>query len=143
MLPEYVRHPFMNEDDSRIKKERKKETLLNRLLNSYTITSFYVRKEELPVLEEFKRIAKSEAGSRSFGKVLVKAMQEYNRRHSVGNPQLLITHYAKPEGPQPFRVLCTYCQGVLTEGKVFCQRKGTWIPGVSCYSCKLNRLRKK
>jgi len=133
----------MSEDDSR-KEEKKKETLLNRLLNSYTITSFYVRKEEIPVLEEFRRIAKREAGSRGFGKVLVKAMGEYNRRHSVGNPQLLITHYAKPEEPQPLRVLCLYCQGALTEGKVFCQRAGgMWLPSIRCYSCKNNRLRKK
>jgi hypothetical protein len=132
----------MSEDDSR-KEEKKKETLLNRLLNSYTITSFYVCKEEIPVLEEFRCIAKREAGSRGFGKVLVKAMGEYNRRHSIGNPQLLITHYAKPEEPQPLRVLCPYCQGALTEGKVFCQRKGMWVPGITCYSCKNNRLRKK
>jgi hypothetical protein len=94
------------------------------------------------LFEEFKRIAKREAGSMGTSRILIKAMGEYNKRHSVGNPQLLITHYAKPEGPQPLRVLCLYCQGILAEGKVFCQRKGMWVPGVSCYSCKNNRLKR-
>jgi len=51
-----------------------------------------------------------------------------------------MTYYVKPEEPQPMRVLCLYCQGALTDGRIFCQRKGMWIPGVSCYSCEFNRL---
>jgi len=47
------------------------------------------------------------------------------------------------EEPQPMRVLCVYCQGALTDGRIFRQRKGMWVPGVSCYSCKFNRLRKQ
>jgi len=93
------------------------------------------------VWKEFLKICKREGMSAS--QKLEAFMQAYNQQHRVGNPQLLMTHYVKPEGPQPFRVLCLYCQGVLTEGKVFCQRKGMWIPGVSCYSCKFNRLRKQ
>jgi len=134
----------MNEDDSSKMKERKKEELVTNLLTKSTIiTSFSVKAADVPIFEEFKRIAKREAGSMGTSRILIKAMGEYNKRHSVGNPQLLITHYAKPEGLQPLRVLCLYCQGALPEGKVFCQRKGMWIPGVSCYSCKNNRLRKK
>jgi hypothetical protein len=133
----------MNEDDSRKRRERERETLLNRLLNRYTITSFGVRAEDVPIFEEFKGIARREAGPRGFSQVVIKAMGEYNKRHGIGNPQLLITHYAKPEGPQPLGVLCLHCQGALTEGKVFCQNKGMWIPGVTCYSCKKNRMRKK
>jgi hypothetical protein len=134
----------MNEDDSRKEEKKKKEELLNKLLNKCTIiTSFSVSPEDIPVLEGFRKIARREAGTRGFSQVLIKAMGEYNRRHSVGNPQLLITHYAKPEEPQPLRVLCLYCQGALTEGKVFCQRNGgTWIPSIKCYSCKKNRLKR-
>jgi hypothetical protein len=134
----------MNEDDSSKMKERKKEELVTNLLTKSTIiTSFSVKAADVPIFEEFKRIAKREAGSMGTSRILIKAMGEYNKRHSVGNPQLLITHYAKPEDPQPLRVLCPYCQGALTEGKVFCQRKGMWVPGITCYSCKNNRLRKK
>jgi hypothetical protein len=123
--------------------ERKKEELLNKLLNKSTIiTSFSVSPEDIPVLEGFRKIARREAGTRGFSQVLIKAMGEYNRRHSVGNPQLLITHYAKPEEPQPLRVLCLYCQGALTEGKVFCQRAAMWLPSVKCYSCEKNRLKR-
>ena len=135
---------IVGDDSSRKDKIIDKGELLNKLLNKSTIiTSFSIRPEDVPILEQFRQIAKREAGPRGFSQVLVKAMQEYNKRHGIGNPQLLITHYAKPEEPQPMRVLCIYCQGALTDGRVFCQRKGMWIPGVSCYSCKFNRLRKQ
>ena len=138
---------LMNEDDSSSKTDRVSERneLLNKLLNKSTIiTSFSVGPEDVPILEQFRQIAKREAGPRGFSQVLVKAMEEYNKRHGIGNPQLLITHYAKPEEPQPLRVLCIYCQGALTDGRVFCQKAGgMWVPGVKCYSCKNNQLRKK
>jgi hypothetical protein len=136
---------IVGDDSSSRKEEKKKELLLlNKLLNKSTIiTSFSVGPEDIPILEQFRQIAKREAGSRGFSQVLIKAMEEYNKRHGIGNPQLLITHYVKPNGPQPLRVLCIYCQGALIDGRVFCQRKGMWIPGVSCYSCKHNRLRKR
>jgi hypothetical protein len=132
-------------EDSSKKEERKKEELLNKLLNKSTtiITSFCVGLQDVPILEEFRQIAKREAGPRGFSQVLIKAMEEYNKRHGIGNPQLLITHYVKPEGPQPLRVLCIYCQGALTDGRIFCQKKSMWVPGVSCYSCKFNRVRKR
>ncbi|MEM3697520.1 MAG: hypothetical protein QXQ94_08505 [Candidatus Bathyarchaeia archaeon] len=135
---------IVGDDSSRKDKIIDKEELLNKLLNKSTIiTSFSVGPEDVPILEQFRQIAKREAGPRGFSQVLIKAMQEYNKRHGIGNPQLLITHYAKAEEPQPMHVLCIYCQGALTDGRVFCQRKGMWIPGVSCYSCKFNRLRKQ
>jgi hypothetical protein len=135
---------IMSEDSSRKDKIIDKGELLNKLLNKSTIiTSFSIRPEDVPILEQFRQIAKREAGPRGFSQVLIKAMLEYNKRHGIGNPQLLITHYAKPEEPQPMRVLCIYCQGALTDGRIFCQRKGMWVPGVSCYSCKFNRLRKQ
>jgi hypothetical protein len=135
---------IVGDDSSRKDKIIDKGELLNKLLNKSTIiTSFSIRPEDVPILEQFRQIAKREAGPRGFSQVLIKAMLEYNKRHGIGNPQLLITHYAKPEEPQPMRVLCVYCQGALTDGRIFCQRKGMWIPGVSCYSCKFNRLRKQ
>jgi hypothetical protein len=51
--------------------------------------------------------------------------------------------YAKPESPQPMRVLCARLDGALSDGRVHCQRAGMWVPGVRCYSCEDNRLRKK
>ena len=134
----------MGKDNSSIDDNNKEEDLLNNLLNKSTIiiTSFSVKFSDISILTTFKEIAKREVGSRGFSEVLIKAMKDYNQRHSLGNPQLLMSHYVKPEEPQPMRVLCLYCQGALTEGKVFCQKKGLWIPSVQCYSCKDNRLRK-
>ena len=70
-------------------------------------------------------------------------IRQYVQLHLPGNPQLLMTHYVKPDEPSPLRVLCLYCQGALTDGRVFCQRAGgMWIPGIRCYSCKHNGLRR-
>jgi hypothetical protein len=91
--------------------------------------------------EKFKELAKLENLSAS--KLTEKLVLDYINAHSRGNPQLLLTHYIEPEKePQPIRVLCIYCDGALSEGKVYCQKRGMWIPSVSCYSCKENRLRK-
>jgi hypothetical protein len=140
---------IVGDDSNRKEGKKENESVLNTVLNTSTtitvrfVRSFSVAPEKIPIYEQFCEIARREAGSRGFSEVLLKAMEEYNKRHGIGNPQLLITHYAKPEGPQPMHVLCIYCQGALTDGSVFCQRKGMWIPGVSCYSCQLNRLKKK
>jgi len=67
----------------------------------------------------------------------------YIQQHSNGNPQLLMTHYVKPEESVPMRVLCLYCQGAISGGEVYCQRLGMWVKGIRCYSCKHNRLKKK
>lgn len=125
-----------------------KDNLLNNLLNkydkTYIIRSFSVRKEDLPIYFQFQEIAKREAPSKGgFSKVLVKAMEEYVKRHSAGNPQLLITHYVKPEAPTPMRVLCDYCGGALSDGEVYCRKAVMWIKSIRCYSCKNNRLVKR
>jgi len=137
----------MGNDSSRKEGKKENESVLNTVLNTHTtiriVRSFSIPPEKLSIYNDFCEIARREARSRGFSEVLIKAMEEYNKRHRIGNPQLLITHYAKPEEPQPMRVLCIYCQGALTDGCVFCQKKGMWIPGVSCYSCKFNRLRKQ
>jgi hypothetical protein len=124
---------------------KKKEDLLNKLLNkSFIIISFSVKPEYAPLIKEFDEIVKREKGLRGRSEVILKLIADYVKAHRVGNPQLLLTHYTKPEEePQPIRVLCVYCDGALSEGKVFCQKRGMWIPSVTCYSCKDNRLRKK
>ena len=138
---------IVGDDNSR--KERKKENgnVINNVINTFTtirlIKTFSVAPDKIPIYAKFCEVARREAGSRGFSEVLLKAMDEYNKRHGLGNPQLTLLPYAKPEEPQPIRVLCIYCQGALTDGRIFCQRKGMWIPGVSCYSCKFNRLRKQ
>jgi hypothetical protein len=135
----------MSEDSSRTESKKEKEDLLNNLLNKSTIIiSFSVKPENVAVIEAFDEIVKREKGLRGRSEVIFKLISDYVKAHSVGNPQLLITHYAKKpeEEPQPIRVLCMYCDGALSEGKVFCQRRGMWIPSVKCYSCEENRLRK-
>ena len=152
----------MGEDSSR--KERKKENsnVINNVINTFTtirlIKTFSVSPEKLPIYEKFSEISRREAGSRGFSEVLLKAMAEFNRRHGEGNNQLRIINYIDEDEPSPNHVLCNYCKGVNREGKVFCINpsvvptyrmivvkgiEGMWIPGVSCYSCNCNKLRKK
>ena len=145
----------VNENDNLISEEgktgiiKKNGNLLNNLLNklpqSYIIKSFSIGKEDLPVYFAFCEIVKRDFPEfGGFSKAMVKAMEEFVRRHGAGNPQLLLTHYIKKpeEEPQPIRVLCVWCDGALGEGKVYCQKRGTWVPSITCYSCKDNRLRK-
>lgn len=121
--------------------EEKKSEAFNLLNKSaYVVKSFSVPKDKLQVLAEFCEITRREGGT--FSEAVIRALEEYNQRHRAGNPQLLLTHYVKPDEPQPMRVLCVFCQGALSEGQIYCQNKGMWIPGVVCYSCKHNRLRK-
>lgn len=69
-------------------------------------------------------------------------MNRYNMAHTPGNPQLTIANYVKPDEPQPMRVLCLYIKGAMTDGRVFCRTSDMWIPGIRCYSCPKNMLRK-
>jgi len=91
--------------------------------------------------KQFKKICRRE-GVKISGK-LEDFMQHYNQAHTPGNPQLTIAVYAKPKEPQPMRVLCLFIDGALSDGQVHCKRAGAWIPGVRCYSCEKNLLRKK
>jgi hypothetical protein len=90
---------------------------------------------------EFKRICRRE-GVKMSGKFEDFA-KHYVQAHSAGNPQLSISAYVKPEEPQPMRVLCLFIDGAMSDGRVHCKRAGRWVPGVSCYSCEKNLLRKK
>lgn len=92
------------------------------------------------VWKEFLKICKRE-GTNASSK-LEAFIQAYNQQHREGNPQLTLKPYIDIQAPSPLRVLCLYCDGAMSDGRVFCQRKGMWIPGIQCYSCKHNRLRR-
>jgi hypothetical protein len=92
-------------------------------------------------LKTFKETCRREAVP--MNEKVEKFMMQYNQAHSLGNPQLKISVYAKPEEPQPMRVLCCFVDGAVSDGRVHCRRAGMWLPGVRCYSCDSNRLRKQ
>jgi hypothetical protein len=100
--------------------------------NIYTVES---------VWSAFKKICKREGINPS--NKLTAFMQHYVQAHSNGNPQLKISVYAKPEEPQPVRVLCMFIDGALSDGRIHCRKAGMWVPGVRCYSCGKNSLRKQ
>jgi hypothetical protein len=101
-------------------------------------TNVYISK---PVLSGFQEICRRERSNVS--QKLEKLMLNYNQAHQNGNPQLKISTYAKPSEPNPMRVLCNFINGALSDGKVSCRRAGMWVPGVRCYSCDKNQLRRK
>lgn len=105
--------------------------------NEKTRTNIYTTKS---VLATFKAICRRE-GTTISGR-LEKFMQHYNQAHSNGNPQLRISTYANPEEQQPMRVLCNHIDGAISDGQIHCRQAGCWLPGVRCYSCDKNRLRK-
>jgi ribosomal protein L44E len=92
-------------------------------------------------LAEFKQTCKREGTNMSVK--IEQFLTQYVQAHSVGNPQLRISVYAKPEEQQPMRVLCRSCNGAVSDGRVFCGQADMWVPGVRCYSCDKNMLRKK
>jgi hypothetical protein len=114
--------------------------------------NIYVLEE---VWKEFLKICKRE-GTNASNK-LETFMQTYNQEHKAGNPQLLISHYVKDDEFNPNHYFCNYSKGRMQNGKVFCtnstvipmyerilvfHQEGNWVPGVTCYSCKSNKLRK-
>jgi hypothetical protein len=106
--------------------------------NQRTRTSIYTSKA---TLKKFQEICRREGVKVS--RKLEDFMFHYVQAHSHGNPQLPITVYAKPEEPQPMRVLCLYCDGAVTDGRIHCKKASMWVPGVRCYSCEKNELRKQ
>ena len=106
--------------------------------NSKVRTNLYFDEK---VLVDFKGICQREGESMSAK--LEAFMRQYNSSHRLVNPQLTKEAYAKPEAPQPIRVLCLFINGAMSDGRVHCRRAGRWLPGVSCYSCEKNLLRKK
>lgn len=146
MLQKHVSpEPMMNPDSSR-RERREEESVLNTVLNTNTtiriVKSFSIPPDKIHVLTQFSQIARREAGSRGFSEVIIKALEEYNRKHEAGNPQLKLSPYIDANAPSPMRVLCLHLDGALSDGTVHCTRKGMWTKGLNCYSCKHNRLRK-
>lgn len=98
-------------------------------------------------LKQFQQICRREGlmqkGKGGVSGKLEEFMKRYNMAHSAGNPQLTIAAYARPETQQPMRVLCLFIDGALSDGQVHCKRAGAWVPGVRCYSCEKNLLRKQ
>ena len=101
-------------------------------------TTFYCSRF---LLKDFKKIVAAEGENVS--EKIRKFMQAYVEEHKPGNPQLKMIHYVKSEEQQPMKVQCDYIRGALSNGQVFCRRKGMWIPGVTCYSCPKNWMGKK
>ncbi len=135
----------MAEDSSRKTRTNEENSVLNTVLQHNTIRlvrSFSIPPNKLDVYKKFCQIARCEAGTRGFSEVLLKALEEYNRRHEAGNPQLKLTSYIDNQAPSPTRVLCMHLDGALSDGSLHCNRAGTWIKGIRCYSCKHNRFRK-
>lgn len=89
---------------------------------------------------EFKSICHREGESMS--RKISRYLNQYNQAHAPGNPQLKMSNYVDTIEPQPMRVLCGFIDGALSDGQVHCRRSASWLPGVSCYSCEKNQLRK-
>jgi hypothetical protein len=72
-----------------------KTNLLNKLLNkfhrSYVIRSFSVRQKDLPILALFDELVQRERAR--FSELVIRALEEYVRRHHPGNPQLPLTKF--------------------------------------------------
>ena len=92
------------------KKNEEKTNLLNKLLNksqkSYVIRSFSVGRNELPILVLFDELVQREKAK--FSELVVRALEEYVRRHHPGNPQLPLTRFTVAETqvtvPEPAKV---------------------------------------
>jgi len=81
------------------KKNEEKTNLLNKLLNkfqkSYVIRSFSVGQNDLPTLTLFDELVQREKVK--FSELVVRALEEYVRRHHPGNPQLPLTKFTTTE----------------------------------------------
>jgi hypothetical protein len=145
MLQKHVSLNVMREGNIRKSIINDNDSVLNTVLNTDTIRlvrSFSIPPEKVAIYKKFCEIARCEAGARGFSEVVLKAMEEYNRKHEAGNPQLKLTPYIDNQAPSPMRVLCLDLDGALSDGTIHCNRAGMWIKGICCYSCQNNRLRK-
>ncbi len=136
----------MNNPDSSKNDKKERDTVLNTVLNTHTtiriVRSFSIPPDKISVLTKFCEISRRETGSRGFSETILKALEEYNRKHEAGNPQHKLTPYIDETAESPTRVLCFDLDGALSDGRLHCKRAGMWIQGIRCYSCKHNRLRK-
>lgn len=136
----------MNSHDSSNNDKKERDSVLNTVINTHTtiriVKSFSIPPDKVQIITKFSEIARREAGSRGFSEVILKALEEYNRRHDAGNPQSKLLPYIDPNARSPMKVLCLHLDGAISDGTVHCNRKGMWTKGLNCYSCKHNRLRK-
>lgn len=142
--------------------EEKKKNVINTVINTLEeirlIKTFSITPDKIPVYSIFCEVARREGGSRGFSETLVKAMEEYNKRHGLGNNQLRIINYMDQQEPGPNQHVCNYSKGNTNDGQVFCGNpsigklhektmidtiEGQWLPGVYCYGCQFNKLRKR
>ena len=88
--------------------------------------------------QSFKEICRRE--DEPMSQKLEDWIRQYVMVHKKGNPQLMIETFL-PEKAEP-RVLCSWLDGSRL-GEVHCRKKGVWLDAKKCYSCKLNRLRRR
>ena len=74
--------------------------------------------------------------------VILKAIEEYNKNHEEGNPQLKLTQCIDERAQSPVFVLCLFLDGVASNGKINCRKAGMGLKGIRRYTCENNRLRK-
>jgi len=129
-------------DYLRVNLESKKRRDKPSIIISFSVSP--TDEKAVTILNEFNEIAKREAGPRGRSLIFLRAMAEYNIRHGLGNPQILITTYMSPQAPSPMRVVCwSNLAGATSDGKVYCRKYGGWIQAIKCYSCSDNQLKKK
>jgi len=137
----------MSADSSKITIQQQTNNVLNNVINTNTtirlVKSFSIPPEKIESLVRFCEIAKKQAGSRGFSEVVLKALEEYNKNHEENNPQLKLAPFIDENASSPTHVLCSYLDGVTSNGRIHCRQAGFWIKGLKCYSCSKNRLRKK
>jgi len=148
----------MSDDSSRKEKKKEELELIININNQSTIKSFSFPLDKVEILKKFETIAKREKGRRGFSLKLQEIIEKYVQEHWAGNEQLLMAHYVKDDELNPNHYFCNYSRGRTRNGKVFCtnfkiiptyeriwvfQQEGNWVSGVTCYSCKFNKLRKK
>jgi hypothetical protein len=126
------------------KKRKERGQLIINLINKSKILTISFTEQDTPIVNDFLKVARAEAGPRGFSRTAIKSFAEYVKHHGLGNPQLHLTTYIDPQAPSPMRVLCwTHLAGATTEGKVYCRKYGgSWIQAIKCYSCPENQLRK-
>jgi hypothetical protein len=132
-------------DDGAGERKKERKTYYNKLLKgkSYIIKSFSFpdTPEVKDLLGQVDKIAKLDGWTKS--EAHLRALDLLVQKYGEGNPQLKLPSYLPNVENSPMRVLCSFCQGALKDGHVFCQKVGgMWIPGIRCYSCPKNRLRK-
>jgi len=95
-----------DEEINKVNKTNLLNKLLNKLHRSYVIRSFSVGQEDLPTLALFDELVQREKAK--FSELVVRALEEYVRRHHPGNPQLPLTRFTIAETqvtvPKPAKV---------------------------------------